>query len=131
EHFEVLSLRHTIPLNPDAVGEVTCWDPEAHIVYHDQNAAQLAICDGISGPAHTRCRASSPVTVGKRGSAQFTLTTLRPGTTIDISKVRWEECVRAARDKCPTGSLSGVCLGGASWGDIGFVLESTLYAMDL
>lgn len=29
EHFEVLSMRQSIPLNPDAVSDVQCLDPEA------------------------------------------------------------------------------------------------------
>lgn len=101
----------------------------SHIVFHDQNAAQLAICDGFSGTDNTRCNAKSATTIGKRGSAQFTLTAVNGGSTISISKVRWEECVRAARDKCLTGSLSGTCLGDAHGGDVKFTLESTMYAI--
>lgn len=130
EHFEVLSLRHAIPFNADAVTDVQCGNTDAHIVFHEQNAAQLAICNGISGADNTKCRGSSTMTTGTRGSAKFTLTALTPGAKINISKVRWEECVRAARFKCPTGSLSGTCLGGATSGNVGFKLESTMYELD-
>lgn len=109
--------------------------PIRHIVFHDQNAAQLAICDGLAGPKRTRCRTGESTTVGERGSAKFTLTAARSGAKdadagvqIRLSKTRWEECVRAARDKCPTGSLSGMCLGGelGGGGDVLFTLESTM-----
>lgn len=102
----------------------------SHIVYHEQNAAQLAICDGISGNDKTRCRTGTSSTVGKRGSAKFTLTATTDGATINITKKRWEECVRAARDKCPTGTLTGTCLGGATSGDVLFTLESTMFAVN-
>lgn len=101
----------------------------SHIVYHEQNAAQLAICDGISGNDNTRCRTGTSTTIGKRGSAKFTLTATTEGATINVTKKRWEECVRAARDKCPTGTLTGTCLGGATSGDVLFTLESTMFAV--
>lgn len=109
--------------------KLTTLPHNSHIVFHEQNAAQLAICDGISGKGNTKCRGSSTMTTGVRGSAKFTLTALTPGAKINISKVRWEECVRAARFKCPTGSLSGTCLGGATSGNVGFRLESTMYEL--
>lgn len=105
-----------------------------HIVFHDQNAAQLAICDGLAGPQRTRCRTAESTTIGERGSAKFTLTAASGGSAhIRLSKTRWEECVRAARDKCPTGSLSGTCLGGelrGGGGDVLFTLESTMRHVD-
>lgn len=103
----------------------------SHIVYHEQNAAQLAICDGISGASNSRCRSTSGETTGVRGSANFTLAALTPGAAITLTKTRWEECVHAARDKCPTGSLRGVCRRGASSGDVEFRLESTMYEIEL
>lgn len=104
-----------------------------HIVFHDQNAAQLAICDGLAGDSRTRCRTSGPTTIGERGSAKFTLTSAAGDKSrIRLSKARWEECVRAARDKCPTGSLSGTCLGGelGGGGDVLFTLESTMRTVE-
>lgn len=99
----------------------------SHIVFHEQNAAQLAICDGIlSGARTTQCDGASATTAGARGSARFTLAARRPGAGINVSKVRWEECVRAARLKCPTGSLSGVCLRAATAGHADFRLDTTM-----
>lgn len=108
---------------------MTLFPPQnSHIVYHDQNAAQLAICNGLGD----RCRRDTgPATKGQRGSAVFTLKAVHDGSRITLSRVKWEQCVRAARDKCPTGSLSGVCLGGASsGGDVEFRLESTMHAIE-
>ncbi|KAI0447717.1 hypothetical protein F4803DRAFT_179195 [Xylaria telfairii] len=123
EHFEVLALRATTQVNPTAVSGVTCIDPKLNIVFHDQNVAELGICGGIAGSI-TKCGGAPESTTGQSGSAKFTLTTATQGATINISKGRWEQCVRAARAICPTGSMSGTCSGGASSGDVNFILES-------
>lgn len=120
-HFEVLRMRQSIPLEPRAVADTECIDRNAHIVFHDQNAAELSICSGIAGSVK-RCQGSPSVTQGRVGSALFTLKPLTAGSTINITKKRWEQCVRAARAVCPTGSLSATCLGGASRGDLHFSL---------
>ncbi|KAI0396218.1 hypothetical protein F5Y17DRAFT_126010 [Xylariaceae sp. FL0594] len=122
EHFEVLAMRATTSVNPAAVSDVTCIDPNLHIVFHDQNVAELAICGGIAGSI-TKCGGAPESTIGHSGSAKFTLTPVKRGATINISKGRWEQCVRAARAICPTGSMKGTCSGGASSGDINFILE--------
>ncbi|KAF2972318.1 hypothetical protein GQX73_g1235 [Xylaria multiplex] len=122
EHFEVLALRATTQVNPAAVSDVTCIDPKLNIVFHDQNVAELGICGGIAGSI-TKCGGAPKTTIGQSGSAKFTLTTATSGATINISKGRWEQCVRAARAICPTGSMSGTCSGGASSGDVNFILE--------
>ncbi|KAL7628872.1 hypothetical protein AAE478_000387 [Parahypoxylon ruwenzoriense] len=122
EHLEVLALRASMPVNPAAVSDVTCVDRNVKIVFHDQNAAELAICGGISGPA-TKCTGAPETTVGRSGSAQFTLRARAPGAAINISKNRWEQCVRAARAVCPTGSMKGTCSGGATSGDVLFSLD--------
>ncbi|KAK7745499.1 hypothetical protein SLS53_002997 [Cytospora paraplurivora] len=124
EHLEILALRRAIPLNPDAVSDVHCQDRQAHIIFHEENAAQLAICGGIAG-ATSHCGGSPATTVGRKGTAVFNLAAVSRGATIDISKVRWEECVHAARAVCPTGSLSATCLGGATYGDVAFTLGNS------
>ncbi|KAI1188968.1 hypothetical protein F5B17DRAFT_239130 [Nemania serpens] len=123
EHFEVLALRANTQVNPAAVSDVTCIDSRLKIVFHDQNVAELGICGGIAGSI-TKCRGAPATTTGQSGSARFTLTTATKGATINISKGRWEQCVRAARAICPTGSMSGTCSGGASSGNVNFILES-------
>ncbi|TGJ87814.1 hypothetical protein E0Z10_g985 [Xylaria hypoxylon] len=123
EHFEVLALRAATQVNSAAVSDVTCIDSKLNIVFHDQNVAELGICGGIAGSI-TKCGGAPKTTIGQSGSARFTLTTATNGATINISKGRWEQCVRAARAICPTGSMSGTCSGGASSGNVNFTLES-------
>ncbi|GJC83994.1 hypothetical protein ColTof4_07895 [Colletotrichum tofieldiae] len=124
QHFEVLSMRSQEPVNPAAMLEATCIDRNAHIVFHDQNAAELAICGGISGDV-AACQGSPATTVGRAGSARFALKTTVEGASINIAKAKWEQCVRAARDKCPTGSVRAVCAGGATSGDVEFTLDNS------
>lgn len=142
-HFEVLSMRQSTPLNPRAITDTQCIDRNTyvsprppppsppspsqpptdnsprHIVFHEQNAAELSICDGLPGG---RCRTGERETVGRAGSAVFVLRAVEPGASVTVTKGRWEGCVRAARAVCPTGSLKSRCLGGASSGDVEFWL---------
>ncbi|KAK0745918.1 hypothetical protein B0T18DRAFT_324512 [Schizothecium vesticola] len=118
-HFEVLSMRQSTPLNPRAITDTTCIDRNTHIVFHEQNAAELAICDGLPGG---RCRTGAREATGRAGSAVFVLRAVEAGASVTVTKARWEGCVRAARAVCPTGSLRSVCLGGASSGDVEFWL---------
>ncbi|KAI2467213.1 hypothetical protein F4781DRAFT_321873 [Annulohypoxylon bovei var. microspora] len=122
-HLEVLALRASTAVNSAAVSDVTCIDKDTNIVFHDQNVAELAICGGIAGTIQ-KCGGSPQTTTGTSGSAEFTLKAATSGATINISKGRWEQCVRAARAVCPTGSMSGTCAGGASTGDVDFTLDS-------
>ncbi len=99
-------------------------------MFHDQNIAELAICDGISGST-TRCEGQPGRTVGESRSARFALKAEVEGATINISKAQWEQCIRAARAVCPTGSMKATCVGGASKGDVSFVLDMPGSASEL
>lgn len=143
DHFEVLAIRASTNVNPAAVTGTTCIDPDAYvlcfplisgmrllltshfsdIVFHDQNVAELAICGGIAG-AITKCGGAPQSTTGSSGSALFSLTASTSGATINVSKGRWEGCVRAAIAVCPTGSFSSTCVGGASSGNVDFTLSA-------
>jgi hypothetical protein len=142
DHFEVLGMRATTEVNPAAVINIECLDRKAYaapdrtfiifgrtnslsrnIVFHDQNVAELAICGGIAGSIQ-KCGGAPSETVGQSGSAQFVLSPVDDGAHINISKGRWEQCVRAARAVCPTGSLRATCLGGSSKGDVTFTLDN-------
>jgi len=47
------------------------------------------------------------------------------GATINVSKGRWEGCVRAANAVCPTGTYTSTCIGGVSEGEgFTFTLEA-------
>ncbi|KAK3394720.1 hypothetical protein B0H63DRAFT_517821 [Podospora didyma] len=120
-HYEVLKLRAATDVNPKAALDTTCLDRNTRIVFHDQNVAELSICGGIAGSI-TKCEGKPASTTGRSGTALFTLRTVDQGATINISKGRWEQCVRAARAVCPTGSLSSTCVGGASTGNVAFTL---------
>ncbi|KAK6843455.1 hypothetical protein PG990_004665 [Apiospora arundinis] len=123
EHLEVLQMRASTSVNPAAVKETKCINSKVNIAFHDENVAQLGICGGIAGKI-TKCGGAPPSTTGVSGTAKFTVNTATSGGTINVSKGRWEQCIRAARAVCPTGSLSATCAGGASNGDIKFTLDN-------
>ncbi|KAF3025672.1 hypothetical protein E8E14_013835 [Neopestalotiopsis sp. 37M] len=123
EHFEILAMRASTTVDPNAVTNVECTNPNVDIVFHDQNVAELGICGGIAGTI-TKCGGAPESTTGESGTALFTLNAASSGATINISKGRWEGCIRAARAVCPTGSISGTCVGGASTGNVDFTLDN-------
>ncbi|ORY65966.1 uncharacterized protein BCR38DRAFT_339294 [Pseudomassariella vexata] len=123
EHIEVLKMRASTSVNPDSVSNTKCIDPSVDIDFHDQNVAELGICGGIAGTIQ-KCGGAPESTTGTSGTAEFKLNAATSGATINISKGRWEQCIRAARAVCPTGSMSGTCAGGASEGDVDFTLDN-------
>lgn len=64
--------------------------------------------------------------MGTSGRAAFALRAVErdSGATINVSEEAWARCVAAARDACPQGSFRGVCVGGATKGDVSFELMS-------
>lgn len=113
-------------VNPDAVTGTTCIDPSVSLVTHDTNVALLAICGGIAGTIQF-CGGNPSTTVGASGTSKFTLTAVNAdkGATINVSKGRWEGCIRAARAVCSTGTFSSTCVGGTSDGaGFNFVLTA-------
>lgn len=104
-------------VNPNAVTGTTCDDPNVSLVTHDTNVALLGICGGIAGSIQF-CGGDSATTVGASGTSKFTLTAVNAdnGATINVSKGRWEGCVRAAGATCPFGTFTGTCVGGTSDG---------------
>ncbi|ETI28234.1 hypothetical protein G647_00683 [Cladophialophora carrionii CBS 160.54] len=104
-------------INPDAVFGTTCDDPSVELVTHDTNVALLAICGSIAGSIQF-CEGDPATTVGASGTSKFTLTAVNAdqGATINVSKGRWEGCIRAARATCPTGTFTSTCVGGTSDG---------------
>lgn len=82
------------------------------LVAHDINVAILGICGGIAG-AIEQCAGAPTTTVGESGTAKLTLTVATRGTTIDITKGRWEACMRAAQAVCGNSPFTSTCIGGA------------------
>ncbi|KAF6831205.1 hypothetical protein CPLU01_06903 [Colletotrichum plurivorum] len=118
-----LEARASKSVNPNAVTGTTCTNKNAKVVEHDANVALLGICGGIQGSIQ-KCGGAPKSTTGQSGTAKFTLNPTVAGATINVSKGRWEGCVRAARATCPTGTFKSTCKGGASQGDVAFVLSN-------
>ncbi|KXJ86000.1 hypothetical protein Micbo1qcDRAFT_153462 [Microdochium bolleyi] len=112
------------PIAPrQAAISTTCLDASQKIAFYDENVAQLAICGGIAGKI-TKCGGAPTSTIGQSGTAKFSLKPLTAGATLNISKGRWERCIKAARKTCQNGSLKATCPGGASSGDTEFTLAN-------
>jgi hypothetical protein len=82
-------------------------------VDHDINVALLSICGGIAGTIE-QCGGQPTSTTGISGTARFDLEVATAGTTIIITKGRWEGCVRAARAVCGDSPFTSTCIGGAN-----------------
>jgi hypothetical protein len=87
--------------------------PSSAFDTHSTNVAILGICGGIAGTIR-KCGGNPTSTTGQSGTSKFTLTATDSGSTINISKGRWERCVKAAQLTCPKGSFETTCLGGAA-----------------
>ncbi|KAK3310548.1 uncharacterized protein B0T15DRAFT_41644 [Chaetomium strumarium] len=123
-YYEAVSLRRQTPITRNVVQDVVCLDSSVNFIEYDEHAAMLGICGGIAGSSVGSCRGSPATTTGRSGKAQFTARATQKGATISISKDSWAACVGAARQACPKGSFRGVCLGGATRGDVAFELTS-------
>ncbi|KAG8157454.1 hypothetical protein KVR01_012838 [Diaporthe batatas] len=105
-----------------AATNVQCTDKAANINEHNKNVALLQICGGIAGSIQ-KCGGNPTSTTGQSGDAKFTLTPTDSGATINISKGRWEQCIKSAEAICTNGSAyTATCPGGASTGNIDFQL---------
>ncbi|KAF2263923.1 hypothetical protein CC78DRAFT_517855 [Lojkania enalia] len=100
----------------------TCLDTSIAFDFHDTNVAILGICGGIAGSIQ-KCSGNPTSTTGQSGTSLFTLDVTDAGSTINISKGRWERCVKAAQLTCPQGGFESTCIGGATpSGDVKFSL---------
>lgn len=88
---------------------------------HSTNVAILSICGGIAGSIEF-CGGNPATTTGQSGTSLFTLNPTDAGATINISKGRWERCIKAAQITCPTGTFQSTCIGGATTGNVNFSL---------
>lgn len=94
----------------------------SNIDEHNKNVALLQICGGIAGSIQ-KCQGAPTSTTGASEDAKFTLNPTDAGATINISKGRWEQCIKSAEATCPNGqAYTATCPGGASTGDINFEL---------
>ncbi|KZT30267.1 hypothetical protein NEOLEDRAFT_1166477 [Neolentinus lepideus HHB14362 ss-1] len=105
------------------VSNVQCTDPNTTLDSHTTNVAILAICGGIAGTIE-KCQGAPTNTTGQSGDVRFTLTPTVAGATINISKGRWEQGVKAAFAQCGQDKpFTAVIQGGASSGDVAVKLE--------
>ncbi|KAK0123288.1 hypothetical protein ONS96_010286 [Cadophora gregata f. sp. sojae] len=100
-------------VNPAAIKGTNCTDKTKTLVSHDINVALLQICGGIAGKIE-QCAGDPTTTTGASGTAKFTLTVATAGQVINITKGRWEGCVRAARAVCGDTPFTTTCIGGAN-----------------
>lgn len=113
-HIEPRAPASTV-VNPAAVFGTVCNDPSVALNSHDTNVAILSICGGIAGTIEF-CGGNPTSTVGASGTSELTLTPVTAGATLNVSKGRWEGCMRAAQATCPTGTFTSTCVGGTSDG---------------
>lgn len=94
----------------------------SNIDEHNKNVALLQICGGIAGSIE-KCQGNPTSTTGASGDAKFTLNPTDAGATLNISKGRWEQCIKSAEAACPNGqAYTATCPLGASTGDTNFEL---------
>ncbi|KAL1884491.1 hypothetical protein Plec18167_002081 [Paecilomyces lecythidis] len=100
-------------VDPNAVTNTVCTDSGVTLDSHNINVALLGICGGIAGSIE-QCQGEPTTTSGESGDARFDLQAETAGTTIIITKGRWEHCVAAARATCGDSPFNSTCIGGAN-----------------
>jgi len=118
---KALALRADETVNPAAVTGTVCNNKKVAIVDHDINVALLGICGGIAGTIE-KCEGTPASTVGQSGTAKLALTPVTKGALLNVSKGRWEGCMRAARAVCGDTPFTSTCVGGTTNGNFNFVL---------
>ncbi|KAI0086001.1 hypothetical protein BDY19DRAFT_986767 [Irpex rosettiformis] len=106
----------------ETVSNVKCTGGNA-LDFHTVNVAQLQICGGIAGSIQ-KCQGAPTSTTGTSGNVQFSIKPVQAGATINISKGRWEQGIKAAFAVCGQDKpFSATFTGGASVGDVNVVLK--------
>ncbi|KAL5522696.1 hypothetical protein ACEPAG_8714 [Sanghuangporus baumii] len=106
----------------ETVSNVVCTGGDA-LDFHTVNVAQLQICGSIAGSIQ-KCQGNPTSTTGESGNVRFTITPVEDGATINISKGRWEQGIKAAFAVCGQDiPFTATFTGGASTGDVNVTLE--------
>ncbi|TBU34121.1 hypothetical protein BD311DRAFT_650873 [Dichomitus squalens] len=106
-----------LQVRQETVSNVVCTSKTA-LDFHTSNVALLQICGGIAGSIE-KCEGSPTSTVGKSGNVQFTIKPVVKGDTINISKGRWEQGIKAAFAVCGQNiPFTATFAGGATKGDV-------------
>ncbi|KAL1727090.1 hypothetical protein EV714DRAFT_275930 [Schizophyllum commune] len=110
---------------PVVVSNLVCDDSGDTLVSHDVNVAQLQICGGIAGSIQ-KCQGNPTSTTGVSGTATFTIDPVEEGDTINVSKGRWEQHIKAAFKQCGQDvPFTATFRAGAAKGDIDVTLTRT------
>ncbi|EIN13107.1 hypothetical protein PUNSTDRAFT_139769 [Punctularia strigosozonata HHB-11173 SS5] len=108
----------------ETVSNVKCTDPNTTLDFHTSNVALLQICGGIAGTIE-KCEGAPTSTVGQSGDVKFTINPVQSGATINISKGRWEQGIKAAFAVCGQNKpFTATFTGGASTGDVNVTYAS-------
>ncbi|TDL22826.1 hypothetical protein BD410DRAFT_788166 [Rickenella mellea] len=118
-----LVARGNAAVNPNAVTGTTCTAKGTKLDDHSINVALLSICGSIAGTIE-KCEGNPTSTTGASGDAKFSIQPQTAGATINVSKGRWEGCVRAARATCGDSPFTTTCIGGASKGNLAVTLAA-------
>ncbi|KZV62236.1 hypothetical protein PENSPDRAFT_658260 [Peniophora sp. CONT] len=113
------------PLNKrlETVSNVKCTSSSA-LDSHTVNVAQLQICGGIAGTIQ-KCQGAPTTTTGVSNNVQFSINPVQSGDTINISKGRWEQGIKAAFAVCGTDKpFTATFAGGATKGDVNVELKA-------
>ncbi|TRM64896.1 hypothetical protein BD626DRAFT_582710 [Schizophyllum amplum] len=110
---------------PVVVSNLVCDDSGDTLVSHDVNVAQLQICGSIAGTIQ-KCEGNPTSTTGVSGTASFSIEPVNAGDTINVSKGRWEQHIKAAFKECGQDvPFTATFRAGASTGDINVSLTRT------
>jgi len=117
------ALAAPLAMRTESVSNVTCTDPGTTLDFHSTNVALLQICGGISGSIEF-CQGNPTTTTGTSGTSQFSITPVDSGATINISKGRWEQGIKAVAAICGADKpFTATFAGGASTGDVNVELK--------
>ncbi|KAL5499023.1 hypothetical protein ACEPAH_1541 [Sanghuangporus vaninii] len=106
----------------ETVSNVVCTGGDA-LDFHTVNVALLQICGSIAGSIQ-KCQGNPTSTTGESGNVRFTIMPVEDGATINISKGRWEQGIKAAFAVCGQDiPFTATFTGGASKGDVNVTLE--------
>ncbi|KAI0697848.1 hypothetical protein C8T65DRAFT_582325 [Cerioporus squamosus] len=112
-----------LEVRQETVSNVKCTSTTA-LDFHTSNVALLQICGGIAGTIQ-KCQGAPTSTTGQSGNVRFTITPVVKGDTINISKGRWEQGIKAAFAVCGQNiPFTATFTGGATKGDVNVVYES-------
>ncbi|KAL5523116.1 hypothetical protein ACEPAF_1383 [Sanghuangporus sanghuang] len=106
----------------ETVSNVVCTGEDA-LDFHTVNVALLQICGSIAGSIQ-KCQGNPTSTTGESGNVRFTIAPVQDGATINISKGRWEQGIKAVFAVCGQDiPFTATFTGGASKGDVNVTLE--------